>query len=184
MECDMPEADERNSPILRKRDVFPPLIGASLLLLLDAYLFLPGLGLLLALLMILVSVSALLVKLLRRRGGKAKAFLKMVTYCTCVAGIFYAHTHHKDNARRNAAPVIAATEQYHQDHGNWPAQLTLLVPDYLPALPRATWRLNPGRYILRVNEETNQAVLWWPAHMRVMLVYDFQARNWVQEVWD
>ena len=34
-----------------------------------------------------------------------------------------------------AAPVIAALDQYHQAHGSYPATLSALVPEQLPALP-------------------------------------------------
>lgn len=34
---------------------------------------------------------------------------------------------------RAAAPVIAALEKFHNDHGNYPAALNELVPAYLPA---------------------------------------------------
>ena len=32
-------------------------------------------------------------------------------------------------------PVIIAIEKYYQDHGNYPSDLTILVPQYLPKIP-------------------------------------------------
>ncbi len=178
------EEAERISPILRKRDVIPPLCGAGALLVLDGYLLLPGLGMLLATLMILVNTLTMLVKLLRRRGGKVKVLLKISAYGLCLGGILLAHAMHRADARENAAPLIAAIEHYHLKNGTYPQTTKELVPDYLAELPRPTWRYNPGNYLLNINPEERIAVIWWPAHVRVMLTYDLITGEWRNEVLD
>lgn len=176
--------DPAQSPVLRKRDVIPPLIGASLLLLIDGYLLLPGIGLMLASLMMLASLFALLGKQLRGRGGRTKAAFKLAVYALCLGGIYLLHAVHRADARINAVPVIAAADQYRLAEGRYPDNVDELVPAYLPALPRATWRLNPGRYHIDVDRESGEAQLWWPAHLRVALTYNFRNGTWDDVVWD
>ncbi len=172
------------SPVLRKRDVIPPLLGAALLLLTDGYLLLPGIGLLLASLMVLASLFALLGKQFRGRGGRAKAGFKLAVYALCLAGIYLLHAVHRADAKINAMPIIAAADQYRLAEGHYPQNLDQLVPGYLPSLPRATWRLNPGRYHLDVDQKTGEAELWWPAHLRIALTYNFRNGTWRDVTWD
>ena len=174
----------QQSPLLRKRDIIPPLCGATLLLLIDGYLLVPGIGLLLASLMILASLFALLGKLYRGRGGKLKAGFKLFAYAVCLAGIYSLNAVHRADAKRNANPIIAAVGQYQRDHGRHPEKVDDLVPRYLAEIPRASWRLNAGRYHLDVNPETGVLELWWPAHLRVAMTYDFRDGTWRDVTWD
>ncbi len=175
-------ADE--SPILRKRDVIPPLCGSVLLLVLDGYLLLPGLGLLLSSLMILASLFALFGKMARGRGGKMKAGFKVIVYSFCLIGIYMLHAVHRADAKLNAIPIIQAADRYRLEAGHYPDNVEKLVPDYLPEVPRAAWRLNAGRYHFDIDRDSGEAELWWPAHLRVALTYNFRNGTWREVVWD
>lgn len=174
----------KNKPSLRKRDLLLTLLGAVLLFLLDAWMLFPGLGLLLAVLMILFNLLALLIRLVRRRHGLDRALYKMIAYGACIVGIYYSYSVHKQNAMENAVPVIHAVQRYHSAHGAYPETVRALVPAYLSEIPTPTWRLNPGTYHLLVLEEGRRAELWWPTHVRVTLNYEFDSGQWRTKVWD
>lgn len=52
--------------------------------------------------------------------------------------------------QQRAAPLMDALERYRHDEGRYPARLELLVPTYLPTVPRAAWRY-PYTYIVCSN---------------------------------
>ncbi|MCG3212653.1 MAG: hypothetical protein FOGNACKC_06328 [Anaerolineae bacterium] len=54
--------------------------------------------------------------------------------------------------QKQANKLLVALEQYKHDTGSYPSDLNLLVPTYLPALPRPAWRW-PYEYELRAGGE-------------------------------
>lgn len=52
-----------------------------------------------------------------------------------------------ENGSRAGQPITAALEKYKADHGDYPAALDLLPPDYLKAIPPAAPRY-PFHYML------------------------------------
>lgn len=61
--------------------------------------------------------------------------------------------------------IVAALDRYAVDHGDWPGQLELLMPTYLPALPKTSR-----------NEDFQYRAVWWSD--RFMLCFGQGARHY------
>ncbi len=58
-----------------------------------------------------------------------------------------------NNARQRAEPVIAAVNAYQAQHRRYPDTLEALVPQFLPAVPRARFTWVAGEYVYRNRDE-------------------------------
>jgi len=57
-----------------------------------------------------------------------------------------------DETVRNGNRIIAALEQYRDEHGCYPDKLNDLSPEYLAEIPSATWGLGEWKYEADVND--------------------------------
>jgi hypothetical protein len=79
-------------------------------------------------------------------------------------------------AKRNAARVIAACEQFRAANGRFPKSLEELPPRYLPYVPRAKYSLAHGEFSYF---NYGKAMLVWcvvPPFERK--IYDFETQRW------
>ena len=64
----------------------------------------------------------------------------------------------KQNGETKAAPILSALEEYKNKTGTYPANLSGLVPTYLPSIPRPAWRW-PYTYEYEIREGGKEFVL-------------------------
>lgn len=80
-------------------------------------------------------------------------------------------------AQSGAERVITAVQAYHSRHGQWPERLEQLVPDNLPAIPRAKYVLADAGYRYSAAEGRHELmyVVTPPFQRRV---YTFESGQW------
>jgi len=80
-------------------------------------------------------------------------------------------------AARRADALVAALHRYEARHQRLPDSLQALVPEFIPAVPRAKYTLMFGDFLYYASER--QHVLMWvmiPPFGRQL--YDFERRRW------
>ena len=66
-----------------------------------------------------------------------------------------------ERARKNADVLIAACRAFQAKHGRFPTTLEELVPDFLPALPRAKYDGPHFGFTYEPNADSTRHVLGW-----------------------
>lgn len=64
----------------------------------------------------------------------------------------------RQNGESRAAPILSALQEYKNETGIYPADLTELVPTYLPSIPKPAWRW-PYTYEYKIREGGKEFVL-------------------------
>ncbi|HEX4630617.1 MAG TPA: hypothetical protein VH188_06600 [Chthoniobacterales bacterium] len=90
---------------------------------------------------------------------------------------------------RNAAPVIAAIDTYHRDHGHYPARLNQLVPHYLPRVHQIdasrSWEDQTGRFqYYPQRDRYGLDFTYYSSSQSHMMCYDSQTKKWEHVVID
>lgn len=80
-------------------------------------------------------------------------------------------------ANANAERVIAACEQFRAATGNYPEQLTELVPRYMSAVPRAKYALTSSDFRYW-NMDGNHQLMWTENPPFGRRIYDFENKKW------
>lgn len=151
----------------------PSVIGALLLVVVDGFLLLPGIGAILALLIVTGCWVTAVVRLFYRPAGVLPAFLKGLIYLAAILAIGGTMHFHKIIADHNGAKIVTAIEAYHRAHGTHPENLEELVPEYLEAIPRPSWRLMAGKFHYLNNEKVT-TLTWYTLPPTVSETHDFR----------
>lgn len=83
-----------------------------------------------------------------------------------------------NNARQRAGPVIAAVEAYQAKHRRYPETLEALVPQFLPAIPRARFTWMAGDYVYR-NRDGMPYLMYSRIPPYSVSQYDFGKGVWI-----
>ena len=76
---------------------------------------------------------------IRHEGGIRRAWSKPATYAVLCVLALAITTASRQLARYRANQIVAAVERYRSDHGEYPECLTQLVPQYMEAIPPASY---------------------------------------------
>lgn len=136
-----------------------------------------GSGILVAVLLIMVLVKLVELLLLKRREKS------VARSCALYAGIAIAITivnfTNSRIAESRANSIIAVCEQYKQDYGKYPEQLSDLVPGYIFNIPLAKYTLYGNRFFYIATRDKHSLVY------SVMLFgersYNFELHKWRTE---
>lgn len=137
-----PPAAQAPGPLPRQLRLHVPLLLATLLALLDLYLWVPGPGLLLAAALSLLGFANALTHQLRRDPRLTRTFSAACIYGIAVAAIIGGVRYQEEQAQLRAAVLIVATETYRHQSGEWPDSLERLVPRFMARIPSVS--LRPG----------------------------------------
>ncbi len=152
----------------------PSIIGALFLVVLDGFLLLPGLGVIIALLILTGCWVTAVVRIFFRPSGVLPAFLKGLIYLAAILAIGGVMHLQQWIANQRGAQVVAAVEAFHRAHGDYPGELQELVPEYLGSIPRPALRILAGKYHYLHNEKVT-ALTWYPLPPTISETYDFRA---------
>jgi hypothetical protein len=96
-------------------------------------------------------------------------------YATLCIASFGAIVSSSQVAFQHADPVIAAVERFRAEHGCYPHTMDVLVPAYLPSIPRAGFTWVSRRYFYNATRPQ----LYFPAMFHGVYFYDFPTKRWV-----
>lgn len=88
------------------------------------------------------------------RGQRASAYLLLGV--AAFAGTQF----HRATAEHHSAAVIAACQAYQVKHGILPATLQQLVPEFLPAVPRAKYTLAYGEFTYSASSANDHTLMY------------------------
>ena len=111
--------------------------------------------------------------LARSRGLRASAYLLLGV------ATFAATRLHLATAEHHAADVISACQAYKMQYGVFPATLQQLVPEFLPAVPRAKYTLAYGEFTYWASSEAHTLMYVAPPPFGRRL-YHFEQAVWTQ----
>jgi len=79
-------------------------------------------------------------------------------------------------AETNAQRIIAACEEYHAAHGNYPDKLDELVPQYMSSVPVAKYCIAWNRF--DYFNHGNPLLVWCVVPPYFRKIYSFEGRRW------
>jgi hypothetical protein len=112
--------------------------------------------------------------LARSRGLRASEYLLLAVTA------FAAMQFHLATAQHHAADVIAACQAYQVRHGMLPATLQQLVPEFLPAVPRAKYTLAYGEFTYWASSEKDHTLMYVALPPFGRRLYHFEQGVWTQ----
>jgi hypothetical protein len=100
------------------------------------------------------------------------------TYVLLGAATLATTRFHEATATNHAAQVIAACRAYEAQHGMLPDRLDQLVPEFLPAVPRAKYTLAWGAFTYMKSSATSHTLMYvaFPPFGRQL--YHFEDQRW------
>lgn len=110
--------------------------------------------------------------LARSRALRASMYL-VLGIATIGATRFHAAT-----ARNHAAQVIEACHAYQTRHGMLPERLQQLVPEFLPAVPRAKYTLSYGAFTYWTSGQKSHTLMYVALPPFGRRLYHFEERRW------
>jgi hypothetical protein len=87
---------------------------------------------------------------------------------------------HASTARTNAALVIEACRSYQAKRGAYPDRLEALVPDFLPAVPRAKYTFMFGDFTYWSTPPSSHTLMYVALPPFGRRIYHFEADRWGQ----
>jgi hypothetical protein len=112
--------------------------------------------------------------LARSRGLRASAYL-ILGAATVATTQFHLAT-----AQHHAATVIEACQAYKTRHGMLPSTLQQLVPEFLPAVPRAKYTLAWSNFTYSAPSDTSHTLMYVALPPFGRRVYHFEQAQWTQ----
>lgn len=114
-----------------------------------------------------------------RDGGRIRrGFARMGTFAVMTAAVIGTIVANNRLARGRAEQVIAAMKVYRVKHGACPARLEDLVPDYLPAVPRAKYTLSFNRFEYYPSNGECGSLMYTAIPPFGRPVYNLKAERW------
>lgn len=83
-----------------------------------------------------------------------------------------------EEGQQKANDLIIAIEQYKNDTGNYPSDLTLLVPKYLLAIPKPAWN---AQYEYKLQSNGNEFIIYFDVGLSFdgdYCEYSSRTRSW------
>lgn len=161
MEPVPPAAEIQPPPRPRRERLWPSLLIALLLVVLDGWYFMPGPGAFVCLVLAIAGLIIAVSRAVLSNRPARPALLKFIIYGVALILIANLLSWQEEQARESAADVIVAVNAYHADRGLWPRTLPELVPSYLPEIPAVNMRhQNHFRY---ETDGTDAALAWYVA---------------------
>jgi hypothetical protein len=118
------------------------------------------------------------------RGGAAplvrSRVLRAGMYLLLGVATVAAMQFHSATARNHAAQVIDACRAYQARHGMLPDRLEELVPEFLPAVPRAKYTLQWGEFTYWTSEKKSHTLMYVALPPFGRRVYHFEEARWSQ----
>jgi hypothetical protein len=108
------------------------------------------------------------------RGLRASAYLLLGV------AAFAATRFHLATAEHHSADVIAACRAYQVRHGALPSTLQQLVPEFLPAVPRAKYTLAYGTFTYSASSEKEHTLMYVALPPFGRRFYHFEQGVWTQ----
>jgi hypothetical protein len=87
---------------------------------------------------------------------------------------------HTATARNHAEQVIAACRAYQARHGKLPDRLDELVPEFLPAVPRAKYTLQWGDFTYWTSDNNTHTLMYVALPPSGRRLYHFEQARWSQ----
>jgi hypothetical protein len=87
---------------------------------------------------------------------------------------------HAATAQNHAAQVIEACRAYNARHGMLPDRLEELVPEFLPAVPRAKYTLAWGEFTYSTSAEKSHTLMYVALPPFGRRLYHFEEARWSQ----
>ena len=167
---------------LRRSRLFPTAVGLGGLFLLD--LGYSGQGLI-SLLVAVTGFTFLTVRALwswfRGAGGLARnRALRAGMYLCLGAATFATMRFHATTAETHAARVIDACRAFESGRGRLPDRLEELVPEFLPAVPRAKYTLAWGAFTYSTSGSMHHTLMYVALPPFGRRIYTFEAARWSQ----
>lgn len=85
---------------------------------------------------------------------------------------------HAATAQNHAAQVIEACRAYQVRHGMLPDRLQQLVPEFLPAVPRAKYTLSYGEFTYWTSEQKSHTLMYVALPPFGRKLYHFEEARW------
>jgi len=149
------------------------LLAGALVALDVLVLGLPVPGLLASLTLCVVHGARLVLAMLRRqRGRQLRLALSMGVFTLAVAGSLVLNGLDRQLGAERAHELARALRAHRADQGAWPETLEALVPRYLPAVPRAGYRLCFARFSYQPDPPELGWVVWPPNGRSILRLGD------------
>ena len=87
---------------------------------------------------------------------------------------------HAATARNHAEQVIKACHAYQARHGQLPDRLAELVPEFLPAVPRAKYTLQWGHFTYWTSDKNRHTLMYVALPPFGRRLYHFEQARWSQ----
>ena len=128
---------------------------------------------------VLIGVPALVLSLLFAKRSKWRGFRQLVVM-TLVSVLTLVYVFQVDEQiPRNATPIAKAIEFYRLDTGQYPDSLEVLMPKYLPRIPKLKFSLIQPRIAYRVTDgKPNLSIPSAAGDAFAQYEYDFDAKVW------
>lgn len=130
--------------------------------------------------LILLTVGALWSLLQGKRPLARSRALRASAYLVFGIAAYNAVQFHQATAQHHAADIIAACEGYKIRHGMLPTTLQQLVPEFLPAVPRAKYTMAYGDFTYVVASETAHTLMYISLPPFGRRAYHFEQAVWSQ----
>jgi hypothetical protein len=114
------------------------------------------------------------------RGQASSRARRARAYLLLGVAAFAAIQFHQATAQHHAAEVIAACQAYKVRHGIFPAALQQLVPEFLPAVPRAKYTLAYGEFTYWASSEKDHTLMYVALPPFGRRLYHFEQGVWTQ----
>lgn len=111
----------------------------------------------------------------RNKPRLRKVTTKLMVYTVFFALTFGFYTYDMSLARQRAELVIAAVDRYYTEHGNYPATLADLIPDYLAEIPSP--RIVPSEFDYR-NTPDNPVLMYTGLSPFERYSWNFNNKEW------
>ncbi|HOX45629.1 MAG TPA: hypothetical protein PK668_18665 [Myxococcota bacterium] len=152
-------------------------LAAALVALDVLVLGLPVPGLLASVALCVVHGARLVLAMLRRQRRRLlRLALSMATFTLAVAACLVLTGLDRQLGAERAGELARALERHRAEQGAWPERLEQLVPRYLPAVPRAGFRLCFAEFEYQPDPPELSWTVWPPSGRRVLELDDGQAR--------
>ncbi len=136
----------------------------------------------LTLLIVPVQTVFLAVAFLRRKDRENTVRLRlsrMAIYAAMLVAMFLHAGYEHRVARAQAEQIVEACRAYETERGHLPAELSELVPEYLPSLPVSFGVIARKAYYYSAPEDGSSARFMYTPELFIRSWYNFEKREWI-----
>jgi hypothetical protein len=153
-------------------------ITAAVLFFIDAFVLNQGgISAILILLIIFWWLPKALFK--KRKGLNSKPELaKALIFGLAAGAVFLANFANNKIAQNRADRLVDAIESYHRTTGQYPRQLSDLVPAHIPQVPKAKYSFAANDFVY-LNHEGTVSLFYTIAPPFGRMTYNFNGKSWI-----